>query len=637
MKRILLLLPIVFATLHGDRSRVIAASNLKIVSAHDGEHIQRSGSWSSSRFRFAAFSHLHTTSEKASLEHTFTGTGVAIRLGGHDTPEYGPPNLGSLVVSIDDETPRILKPRSLPREVVISDSLSPGSHRIRVEHQIDNSLAGCRIESFQTWDDPRGAVQFSVTAEENGFLRDCRAILRQGDVIIRKTIVRNWLTGQCALTGLAPGDGFTLEVQATGWQTYRSAAFSIETRASFDLPAIYLQRAPATVIERFRFPRLNQPAIRRAGEAFRTRFLAFDSTIEEVRLTRRVGSAVISRVVAFQEDRKAAYYYDREGTVSLPGDMPPGVYDLSVTVKGKGRDGICRSPRSVHVMAEYPTDPVFFCFGHLDTSAQVQAEYIERLIDVANLLAPDVVLCSTAANPAYLSGALSALDAPYVINFGNHQVPGHEKWFGDPVGLTDYGPHLSILNFGHPWHVGTTLADALLTSRSSTDILVINAFEPNAPLDFLNRHQVRFIHDAHGPGERVQKLGATPTQRAGKLNSESFRVIRFRNNEVESCTYHGHRNAQIPFKRNATAPLTLSYAKTNDGRHAANTAIITNRLLDAYPDARVTFIVPAGKYNVNGGKIESQITSDDGRLHVLSVRIDIPENGITEVSVENSN
>ena len=152
-----------------------------------------------------------------------------------------------------------------------------------------------------------------------------------------------------------------------------------------------------------------QLAIRQPGGTFRARFLGFDTVINEVRLTRRVGPAVISRKLSFKEDVAAKHYYDREIIATLPADMPPGAYDLSVQVTGGRRTGICRSPRSVHVVRHWPKDPVLVTFGHLDTSAQYQAEYLERLADMANLIAPDLVLNSNAVNPAYISGALARL------------------------------------------------------------------------------------------------------------------------------------------------------------------------------------------------------------------------------------
>jgi hypothetical protein len=603
------------------------------VSALDEDRVKQIGNWGESRFRFAAAAAAATNEDRAALEFTFEGTGVAVRLGGHNVPAYGAPNLGSIFVSVDGESPRKLTPRATPREIVVARGLPAGTHQVRVEHRRAGDGAGCRVESFLAWNQPRGELQFRVNGDANSHLVDCRAILRRGEVVVRDSLVRNWLTGQCSLTGLEPGSDYSLEVRAAGWQSVRDGMFVIGQGTVTELPAIYLRRDPATVTSRFRFPRLNQQAIRKAGETFSARFLGFNTTIDEVKISRRVGPAVISRICPFTENEAAAYYYDREVEVTLPPDTPPGVYDLTVQTTGGRRTGFCRSPRSVHVVQEYPTDPVFVTFGHLDTSGQNQAEYLERLATIANLLAPDAVLCSTACNPAYISGALATLDMPYVINFGNHQFPGHEAWYGDPVGAIDFGSQLSILNFGHPWHVDKSRAETLLASRSKTAIRVINAFESNAPVELLDRHQVRMIHDGHGIGSKVADLGSTPTRRIGKSNSESFRVVRFRNGKVESCTYNGHETASIPFGRESVSPLSISFNKPNDGTQRGLTATVINRLADAYPNGRVTFVVPAGSYGAANGRLESHFVSDDGRFRVLNVRVDIPASGSVDVSV----
>jgi hypothetical protein len=339
-------------------------------------------------------------------------------------------------------------------------------------------------------------------------------------------------------------------------------------------------------------------------------------------------------VVPFDEDKAAAYYYDREIMVRVPDDMPPGIYDLTVTVAGNARAGVCRSPRSVYVVNRYPIDPVFISFGHLDTSGQHQAEYLERLVDVINVIGPDMVLCSNACNAGYVSGALASLDIPYVINFGNHQFPGHEAWYGDPVGLVDYGPNISVLNFGLPWHCDQSKAKSLLNSRPKTPIRVVNAFEPNAPIPFLDRQQIRLIHDAHGTGKKVADFGATPTRRIGKTNSESFRIVRFLENSVASCTYNGHETAPVPYPRESPPPITLSFKHANDGTHDSNAVTVTNRLADAITNGRVCFILPSGEYQIDRGRHESLVTSDDGQYIILTIRLNIPANGVEVIRVE---
>lgn len=594
------------------------------ISALDQTRVKRIGQWQETRFRYAAASHLLTNSDGAAMECRFRGSGVVVRFGNHAVPAYGVPNLGSITVTIDGQGGTEIVPRATPREVAIARSLDDGEHVLRLEHRAEGDGTGCRIEGFYVLDQPTGDLQFVVSGEENAFLVDARAVLRQGDHTIRDSLVRNWLTGQCSLAGLPPGDGYSLGVSAIGWNPVRIDDISVIANESSAIAPVFLHRDEATCIVRFRFPALNRPAIRKPGQTFRARFLGFEATIDEVQLRRTVGPAVISRQIEFEEDKAAAYYYDREIIARLPDDMPSGVYDLTIQVTGGRRTGFCLSPRSVHVVQEYPVDPVLVTFGHLDTSGQYQAEYLERLVSMINLIAPDIVLNSNAVNPAYISGALSKLEMPYVINFGNHQFHGHEKWYGDSVDLVDFGPDLCILNFGHPWHVDRSKAESLLASSANCRHKIINAFEANAPIVWLDRHEVCMIHDAHGIGKKVMDMGATPTRRIGKVNAVSFRVVRFKDGRVASCTYNGHETAPIPFGREQEPPLRVQFSPANDGSHRDVTATVTNEYVEDFPDCRLTFVMPHGDYVTRRGRIESSIASDDKKYTVFTVRTDVP-------------
>ncbi|MFT5467066.1 MAG: hypothetical protein ACI8UO_002169 [Verrucomicrobiales bacterium] len=606
------------------------------IPALDPEAVQQHGSWGENRFRYAETASAQTNEDGATLELSFEGTGAAIRLGANNVPAYGAPNLGLLIATIDGGEPITIHPRSAPRELVLADGLPAGVHKIMIRHTSDDDgLSGCRIEGFRTWSGARGGLEFHLSGEENAFLVDARAILRKDGGIVRNSLIRNWLTGQCSMTGLEPGE-HTLEIVAAGWNRVFLEKLVIRAGESNSIPPIYLQRDDSTVISRIRFPALNRQAIRKPGETFRARFLGYKTTIDEVVLTRRIGPAVISRKLEFEEDEAASHYYDREVIAKLPSDIPPGLYDLSIQVTGGQRPRLCRSSRSVHVVAEWPADPVLVTFGHLDTSAQFQAEYLERIADMANLAGADFVLQSTAVNPAYISGSLARLEMPYLTNFGNHQFYGHEKWFGDPVERVDYGPDIAILNFGHLWFDAPSIAKAqqLLAARPETKMKIINAFEANAPLEFLDQHQVRLIHDAHGLGEKVMEIGTTPTLRVGKTNSLSFRIIRFENNRVVSAAYNDHPTAPIPFGREDEPPLKVEHSAPNDGTSKRITTTVSNSLLDPVPNGRVTWVMPLGEYQISGGRFESNIKSDAGRFSVVSARVDIPEDGQVEISVE---
>ena len=71
---------------------------------------------------------------------------------------------------------------------------------------------------------------------------------------------------------------------------------------------------------------------------------------------------------------------------------------------------------------------------------------------------------------------------------------------------------------------------------------------------------------------------------------------------------------------------------SNDGTHLSNTATVTNRLKDAFPNGRVTFVMPAGEYTVDNARVESSTKSDDGRHVVLVTRVDIPASGQSQAT-----
>ncbi len=603
------------------------------IDATDEMKVKRIGDWRKTSFRYSHASHLLTSTHGATLTLHFQGTGIAIRLANNAVPAYGTPNLGRILTRIDGGEPISIEPRSGALEVVLARGLTNGAHTLHIEHLQREEGSGCRIEGFHVFNSPTGDLQFSINGEDNAYLVEARAIVTQGDRVVRNALVRNWLSGRCRLAGLAPGSGYTLKVTAVGWQSVTAENIVIEKYKSTTLPAFYLTRNAATRKTRFRFPALNRPAIRKPNQSFRARFNSYKDLIEKVELRRSVGPAVISRNLRFEEDKSAAYYYDREVVAHLPEDMPPGLYDLSVTTSNNGQRSVRSSPRSVHVVQSFPTDPVLVTFGHLDTSSQYQAEYLERMATMANLIGPDLVLNSNAVNPAYISGALTRLEMPYLVNFGNHRFHGHEKWYGDQVGIVDFGPDVSVMNFGHPWHVDRSKAEALFSARKSVACKIINAFENNAPLEFIDKHGVRMIHDAHGTGKRVMNMGKTPTVRIGKVNAVSFRVVRFENTRVVSCTYDGHEINPYPFGREELPPLRSTITPANDGTHTSLKATVTNDYAEDFSNCRLTFVMPHGDYVVDHGRIESAITSNGGQYIILTVRCDIPNRKTTEVHV----
>ncbi len=599
------------------------------IAASDSNQVTRTGDWKPDRFRYAHAEHLYSTDADASLLVRFQGTAIGLRLGGQNTPAYsgqGGPSLGRLVCHLDGKRVASFRPGSSGREILLATGLAEGEHELTVRHQLDRGESGCRVEGFFFCQHDPGLVTFTLQGQRQAFLVDVRATILQGSTPVRSVIARNWLNGDCSL--LVPaGEDYTLRVEAAGWLPEHSEKLEVTAGVSTRAPPFYLERDPATEQQRFRFPALNRQAIRMPGESLRARFLGFDTTIKQVRIVRVNGPATFSRVLDFVEDEKAAYYYDREVIARLPKSTPAGVYDLEVTVEGGRRTGLCRSPRSVVVVTQYPTRPVFLSFGHLDTNGQYQAEYLSRVAEIANLAGADMVLNSNAVNAAYISGALADLQIPHLANFGNHQVFGHSRWYGDPVGMVRFGPHLAVLNFGHPWHHETAAARKLLADNDDATIKVINAFEANAPQQLLKKHSISLIHDAHGIGEKVMEIDGTPTLRVGKSSSTSFRMIRFDDHKVISATYQGDPTAPFPLARNEVPPLRVRTLPASDGTAPKVTVHITNDYKQAFPQARARVLLPAIRhYDLAGTgecEVESANLSDDKKYLEIVLRFDL--------------
>jgi hypothetical protein len=54
------------------------------------------------------------------------------------------------------------------------------------------------------------------------------------------------------------------------------------------------------------------------------------------------------------------------------------------------------------------------------------------------------------------------------------------------------------------------------------------------------------------------------------------------------------------------------------------TARFRNDLEESYAGARAVFVMPPGRYQATGGRIERAIESDDGMFTIVFVRFDLP-------------
>jgi hypothetical protein len=687
----------------------------KWVLIDDEQQVTRHGQWElggggsdrQARNRYCWPPHLRTDAPGAKLELEFEGTGIVLVFHTPQTPAYGPREMrasgshwvdGLLRARIDDGEPIDVRHNDEPLEVVLADDLAPGRHRLVLEH-VRN---GCTLLGFRVLQESSGHLTARVSGENASHLFDVRVSVWRGEELVRTWLHRNWLCDRVAVTGLPPGEDYRVRIDAVGWEPWEREGVRVVAGRTTELgdPAstadgtngIFLRQDPATDRGALHFPAIGNPAVRVPGEAIELK--PASEPWREAKLTRKL----ISHVGPSPEDDSSDATVSRQArvegnVVTLPDDVPPGLYDLHL-VPESGEAVV--SPRSVVIRETFPKgDLTILTWGHTDTWGQHQAEFEQALVSVANVIGPDLVLVSNSVNAAYIAGAMADLDAPYLINFGNHRLPGHEHWHGSQVGVLDLGPEISVFNFGSPWSgdddtlglffdddangerggrrdtmgndkspipndkspspPGPGLCfknwsdarqalDRLVADRRDVPGKIVNAYEGDAPVEWMNRHEIRLIHAAHG-GQRpkVGTIAGTSTMHVGKRTASSFRIVRMEGHRVVSATDPPLELARVisedvpivpdPPLRVVPEVSALEAEKGPQDGGSGTTATVINEFPVSIDSARVLFLVPAGDYRTDRGRIERTVTSDDGQWSEITVRLDLNANSRERVTL----
>ena len=207
----------------------MASAQESWIAATDEAAVRRSGPWTAARHRYAAADALATREDGAALDVAFRGRGLSAVFDTLTVASYGKPELGLVEISIDGGEPRIVHPRATADEIVLARGLPDGDHRIRMVHRRSDQGTGARVLGFRVLPQDSGDLAFVVTGESNGQLVDVRAVLTREGGTVRNTLLRNWLTGECRLAGLPPGEGYVLELRASGWKTLRRGGIAIRS------------------------------------------------------------------------------------------------------------------------------------------------------------------------------------------------------------------------------------------------------------------------------------------------------------------------------------------------------------------------------------------------------------------------
>lgn len=687
----------------------------------NAERLKRHGRWTlggggsdrQARNRYCWPLHLVTDEPGAKLELEFQGVGIVAVFHTPRTPAYGPreargvsavdqaPRVnpetngahwvaGLLQARIDDREPIDIHHNDEPLEVVLADDLPPGRHRLVLEH-VRN---GCTLLGFRILTQPPGHLEARVTGENPQHLFDVRISVWRDEELIRTWLHRNWLCDRVAVTGLPPGDGYRVRIEAVGWEPWEREGIRVAAGENVELgesasdadatKAIVLRQHPPTVRGPLRFPAIGNQAVRLAGEMIEIA-PPLESPQPEPLQPERWRSARLARKLTFHagslpDGDPSSPTISRSAVVegnilTLPGDVPPGLYDLHL-IPERGEPIV--SPRSIMVRSESPSgDLTILTWGHTDTWGQLQAEFEQNLVSVADIIGPDLVLVSNSVNAAYIAGAMTELNAPYLINFGNHRIRGHEHWYGSQVGVVDFGSECSVFNFGFPWDEGDDALplffetgrpggpaagtkgpgaeaadfedwpdarqalDRLVTARQEVPGKIVNGYEGDAPVEWLNRHDVRLIHAAHG-GQRpkVGIISGTSTMHVGKRTASSFRIVRMEGHRVVSATDPPLEldrviSPDVPIVPPPPVRIVSEDPSLPAGNNRSSgiSATAINELPVRIDAARVVFLVPAGNYRADRGRIVQAVTSDDGQWAEVTVRIGLEANSRQRITL----
>jgi len=531
-------------------------------------------------------------------------------------------------VSVDGGKPRTVELASAPVEIPLAEGLSAGAHRVELTFP-----RGCRlcVLGFRALSGPFGVITGRVTGDASDYLNDISVEIYRDGQLVEERLDRNPATGQVLVWGLEPGT-YHLRVHALGWQERWLRGICVKSGAATDFGRVHLASQPlAKPRGPIAWPNRGCPTWAKPGESLEVAYRAGNDA----------GGFDMALVRRFRTYHMAVARADFDQTEGLwrlqcrvPREVPDGLYHLRVQ-SNQGED---LAAQAVYVRKAFGSRFRVVKFGHMDTWTQRNAQYVRLLADLVNLIHPDLLLVSNEVNWHYVVGALADLDVAYLITSGNHGLPGFERYFGPAVGFVRMGD-VFVGNFGRDWQEDTGPLEAAFEHAAGARYRILQGVESDLPEDLGRRLGVDFYAFGHGfthewlGGADRRDVQPRPWLHLGK----EFHLVQI---DLETGKAHvasaaeeiAGGAAKYPIPRDQPwAPVVFEPA--SDGRHRTVRATVRNPLRVALQDARVRFLMPAGQYGAEPGRIVQALRSDDGRFVEVVVSVDVPAQGRVDVEV----
>jgi len=400
---------------------------------------------------------------------------------------------------------------------------------------------------------------------------------------------------------------------------------------------------------------------------------------------------VTSKRGDFSYDPSLDVKYSLKVEAIVPAGSPADVYDLAI--RTNRREVV--SKHSVNVISQYrkrytivhitDTHMARNWIGNLETGYPPGLEHLAKIMEVANIIAPDIVVVTgdnivnfnrnpELAEPGTArkwecfyegSGGYAGIfgfQAPAFAVPGNHDCG---------VGVTDrtksvrqYIELNGLRSFGFSYGTTRFIAcddvlggyrdkqdipmqfsalDAYLNKAGAGQMRILLTHHPlkkeslSVPAEFrhafLDKHKIQLVLNGSAHRNRETFWGTTPTLELTTKNSGIidrdpgwFRVLVIEGDKILM-------NQSLRYGDNVkkTALLNLDYQAPNDGSDTRNKATITNQFDMAFPSCHVRFLMKPGKYRVTGGIIEQSFNAGD--VTVYDVRLPVSAHGKATVTI----
>jgi hypothetical protein len=536
---------------------------------------------------------------------------------------------GSLVVSIDGEKSRRFGLRNAPVEIPLADNLAPGQHRLKLIFPQRSRLT---VIGFRVTQGPRGQVSLKIPADAQDYLNDVAVNIHRDGELVDRRLARNPNTGELLLWGLPPGR-YDLHLRALGWQdawlrNVRVEAGSTTRLADCHLAADPLALPRGSIVQ----PNRGYPVYVRPGELLPVvqsgRAEAADFKAALVSSWRQYATAAES--ASFDADSGQW----RLG-VRVPTDVPDGLYHLRIS-HSLGSD---LAVSAVAVRRQIGTTFRVVKFGHMDTWTQRNAEYLRLLVELTNLIHPDLLLVGNEVNWQYVAGALAACEVPYMTTSGNHGLPGFERYFGPAVGWVRAGD-VFVGNSCGRWREQAGELEVAFAHAAGARYRILQGFEYDLPVELARKLDVDFYAFGHGFSNQSadQRDERGPTAELPWLHlGKEFHLVTIdlatgKATAAGVGTLLSGMAVKYPIPRHEPwSPVVFD--PPADGRASTVRATVRNPLTVALDSARVRFVMPAGKYASIPGRVLRNTLSADGKQSEVIVEVDVPARSTLEVTL----